>query len=491
MQFHIVWLKGLDGNAIPYVNEQEFIREVLVRGYIENKVTTGIGQEGQNILDNWDLFYQRCRDVLASVPSVWQYERDVLMPLHREIREGTEGSMQDITPVHWHIATMVVEEERMANNKSSSTNKPQRSYVIENAGADGSSKNLGDYASMYSYFQNMILDPNDGGGEAILFDYYRVRGVIARDVNLFTHDRNRLLSMLDSEMRSISGSSVLDSPINEINGCQTGSILPLPQAVTLPPPGTRQAPRQNDFFGDDDGAPNPRPHRMGWRTYFDSMGPYGILINRGQTSGLNAMQLGNSGSITSPMGLDDAAMATAVNNADQGLRVIGRYLVGSTRSGSRVDIGTVLNNFQKTFDQYVTEGHVFTNFGDESAMTMKKISLEEWIKQASRALQQNIRDPTNAPEDDVVGCFVLKHAPTTVPQASNRGMHGDDTLRLWVRLQRAGDQAESQPSETDNEYVTMLFTAGITSAIGTTQSDEKGQLAIGTQLNIVLLHLQE
>ena len=234
--------KGLDGNAIKYVNEQEFIREVLVRGYIENKVTTGVGEEGQNLLDNWDLFYQRCRDVLASVPSVWQYERDVLMPLHKEIRDGDEGSMQEITPVHWSIATMVVEEERMANNKPTSPNKPQRSYRIEDAGSSGSSKNLGNYAAMYSYFQNMILDPNTGGGEAILFDYYRVRGVIARDKNLFTHDRNRLLSMLDSEMRSISGSSIMDSPISQVDGCQSGSIIPLPQAVTLPPPGTNTTP---------------------------------------------------------------------------------------------------------------------------------------------------------------------------------------------------------------------------------------------------------
>ena len=479
--------KGIDGNAIPYVNEQEFIREILVRGYIENKVMTGVGGEGINILDNWDLFYQRCRDVLSSVPSVWQYEVDVLLPLHKEIREGTEGSMTDITPVHWHIATMVVEEERMATNKPSSPNKPRRKYTVENAGAEGSSKDLGDYASMYSYFQNMILDPNDGGGEAILFDYYRVRGIIARDVNLFSHDRGRLLSMLDSEMRSISGSSVLDSSIGEIGGLTSGAILPLPQAVTLPPPGTRQAPRQNDFFGDAATTPYPRPHRMGWRTYFDSMGPYGILINRGQTSGLNAMMLGQSGSIVNPLALDDESHATAINNADQGLRVIGRYLVGSSRSlsGSRSDIGTVLNNFKKTYDQYVTEGHVFTNFGDETNQTMRKITLEDWVTQASRALDQNIRDPTNAPDDDVIGCFVLKHAPTTIPQASKRGMHGDDTLRLWLRLQRAGDQAESQPSETDNEYVTMLFTAGITSAIGSTQSDEKGQLAMGTQIYII------
>ena len=64
-------------------------------------------------------------------------------------------------------------------------------------------------------------------------------------------------------------------------------------------------------------------------------------------------------------------------------------------------------------------------------------------------------------------------------------MHGEDTIRLWLRLQRAGDTAEAQPSAPENEYVTMLFTAGITSAIGTTQTDEKGQLAVGTQLYIV------
>ena len=49
---------------------------------------------------------------------------------------------------------------------------------------------------------------------------------------------------------------------------------------------------QNDFFGDANNAPFPRPNRLGWRTYFDSMGPYGILINRGQTNGLNGLLLG-------------------------------------------------------------------------------------------------------------------------------------------------------------------------------------------------------
>ena len=485
--------KGIDGSQIKYVNEQEFIREILVRGYIENKVTTGVGEQGQNILDNWDLFYQRCRDVLSSVPSVWQYEADVMLPLHQAIREGDAASMTSVTPVHWHIATMVVEEERMASNKSNSTTKPNRSYDVENAGADGKPKNLGDYSSMYSYFQNMILDPTGGGGEPILFDFYRVRGIIARNQNLFSHDRARLLSMLDSEIRSIAGSSVLNSPQNPIDALGTGSIQPFPMGVTKRPVGTIPSGTvigtQNDFYGDSDGGPADKPARMGWRTYYDSMGPYGILIQRGQTSGLNAMDLGASGGIATPMGLTADGNATAINNADQGLRSIGRYMTqqsgNKSLNSARSDILTVLNNFYTTFEQYVTEGHIFTNFGDAANMTMVKIGFEEWCNDAITALKKNVDDPNNAPDDDVIGCFVLKHAPTTVPQATNRGMHGDDTLRLWVRLQRAGLLAEAQPSENDSEYVTMVFTAGITSALGTTQKENTGELAQGTQIYIL------
>ena len=51
---------------------------------------------------------------LASVPSVWQYEKRCFIPtsFDNAIAESDEGSLENITPVHWHIATMVVEEEK-------------------------------------------------------------------------------------------------------------------------------------------------------------------------------------------------------------------------------------------------------------------------------------------------------------------------------------------------------------------------------------------
>ena len=85
------------------------------------------------------LFYQRCRDVLASVPSVVIRAR-CLASIRNQ--DSSESSLSEITPVHWHISTMVMEEERMAFNNGS-TNKPQRSYTVEDAGVDGGLANWG------------------------------------------------------------------------------------------------------------------------------------------------------------------------------------------------------------------------------------------------------------------------------------------------------------------------------------------------------------
>lgn len=464
--------KGLDGGLITYVNEQEFLREVIVKGYLQQQTNTGIETEG-TLLDNWDLFYQRCRDVLASVPAVWQYESEVMLPLHNTISENEE-TLPSITPVHWHICAMVVEEERKATSA-----KKIRNYSSSFAGPAGGDANTSppkDYHEMYSQYQNMILDPTSGAGEPILFDYYRLRGFIAREPNLFTHDRERLLTLLEDEMRSISGADIRSSGDEGVD-----SVYAFPQAVT-PPISGQQESAQNDLYAE--GGPFPRPQRIGWRTYFDSMGPYGVLIGRGQTGGLNTLALGLNGSITEPLDATDVA-DSARNNADQGLRVIGRHQIGASGSpsGPKGSITKVLRNIQSGFDQYVGDGLVFTNFGDDT-QTMKKISLNEWTIRASKVLDDNIKDPNTAPEDDIIGCFVLKHAPTSTPQAARHGINGDDTLRFWVRLQRVGDPAESQ---NDIEYVTMMLTVGITSALGTTQTTLRGEEAEGPDINILPL----
>ena len=78
------------------------------------------------VMDTWELYYRRCVDALKSAPALFWYEQQVLQPLHGRLSKGGTSVGQNFTPVHWHIATMVVENERTAT--SGSATKPYRIY---------------------------------------------------------------------------------------------------------------------------------------------------------------------------------------------------------------------------------------------------------------------------------------------------------------------------------------------------------------------------
>ena len=213
--------KGLDGSRIGYVNEQEFIREMVVKGYIEGKIE-GVDMDGTNIMDNADYYYNHCRSIMDSVPAVWEYEQLVLRPLYEAI---SEREIDSLTPIHWHIATMVIEEERKGRGR-----KVARKYSASMAGPAGFpsiQKAPTNYHEMYSNYEDLILSPSPNG-EPCLFDYYRLRGFIAREINLFTNDRERLLRMLAGEVRSIAGSDGLELDL-EIGST---NVRPFPQGIT-------------------------------------------------------------------------------------------------------------------------------------------------------------------------------------------------------------------------------------------------------------------
>ena len=165
--------KGLDGNRIGYVNEQEFVREMIVKGYLEGKVE-GVAIDEKNLMDNVDYYYNHCRSIMDSVPAVWEYEELVIRPLYEAI---ATGDVEQLTPIHWHIATMVIEEERKGRGR-----KVNRNYASSMAGPKGSpaiQKAPTNYHEMYSNYEYLILNPSPNG-EPCLYDYYRLRGFIAR-----------------------------------------------------------------------------------------------------------------------------------------------------------------------------------------------------------------------------------------------------------------------------------------------------------------------
>ena len=451
--------KGLDGNRIGYVNEQEFVREMIVKGYLEGKVE-GVDMEEQNLMDNVDYYYHHCRSIMDSVPAVWEYEELVLRPLYEAI---AQSDIDQLTPIHWHIATMVIEEERKGRGR-----KVSRNYAASMAGPKGSpaiQKAPTNYHDMYSNYEYLILNPSPNG-EPCLYDYYRLRGFIAREPNLFTNDRERLLRMLAGEVRTVAGSDGLEL------STEMGStnVRPFPQAITpLGPDGSLV---QTTYRPVGEG-PWPRPEQIYWHTYDDAQGAWGSLIGLGQAS---TFDLGMS---NSPLSIGSELSMAAAN---QSLRVTGRYrqTANLNQSISRYDISRTLNQFAKNFRNAVGQG---MNLGDDfpNSVTATPISFDDWIKRAQAFLISKISDPTATAIDDMWACFELNHAPVVTPQMGLRGVKGDDKLRLWLRLSMVGQSV----SASGGDLIDMLFTVGITSAPALTGKANVGLEAEGPDFEIL------
>ena len=68
-------ISGMDGVALQYNNEQEWIREAIVNGYLLQDISIGFSSGEVPIMDTWELYYRRCVDVLKSAPALFWYEQ--------------------------------------------------------------------------------------------------------------------------------------------------------------------------------------------------------------------------------------------------------------------------------------------------------------------------------------------------------------------------------------------------------------------------------
>ena len=123
------------------------------------------------------------------------------------------------------------------------------------------------------------------------------------------------------------------------------------------------------------------------------------------------------------------------------------------------------------------------NLGDDfpKSETAVEISFDDWIKKAQAFLIAKISNPTGSAIDDMWGCFELNHAPVVNAQIGNRGVKGDDKLRLWLRLSMVGQTQ----SATGGDLIDMLFTVGITSAPALTAKTNVGDVAQGPDFEIL------
>ena len=96
-----------------------------------------------------------------------------------------------------------------------------------------------------------------------IHDYYALRGLIAREPNLFTDARSRLLDLVESRINTIA------------KGPYSNIADPPPRASKFATATAEQFPATDVNFRID-----PNPLNFSLRTYGDALGAYGYVISK-------------------------------------------------------------------------------------------------------------------------------------------------------------------------------------------------------------------
>ena len=441
--------RGLNKD-LKYENEQQWVREAIVKGYLLSANATRFGQS-LPLMDIWDLYYRRCVDNLKSSPALFWYESQVIHPLRESLKN--ENTATQMTPVHWHIATMVMENERTATDDSATP--PYRNY-----------KHGDDYMSNYNYYRNRIFGkPNPDKATVNLYDYFKLRGEIAQEPNLFSDDRETLLSYLESRMATIAGG---DSEKGKISN---------PAAVT-----TKSSQALADTMRSNLGL-TINPTQFPWRTYQDSIGAWGRILQ------LDGWQ--GTGMTQNFADQSQQSVTAAGSFTDQAMMTSGRMECReppATRTGTTLATHSSLNmnNFLRQIENLRSafsaassgEGVMLLN---PSSGDYNQITLEEYLDWAKLLVSQYPQQdaPTNdftitspsgeelaveVATDGLLGCFPLKHAGGA-PSADPEYKGENDFLRLWVRVFRSEltPRMDASAGRTNRHLTTLNLTMGITS----------------------------
>jgi hypothetical protein len=430
--------QGMSGSDLNYNNEQEWIREAIVNGYLLQTNQIGVSKGGYPLLDVWDYFYHRCLDVLRSAPNLWSYEEAVLVPLRKAMTEASAGI--NYTPVHWHIATMVVENEKTAQDSAGSANKPQRTYSKAN-----------DYSGNYNWYLSRVsYDPNTDKktNEQVLFDYYALRGEICNEPNLFSDDRDTLLSLLDSKMTPICGGPSNRDQKGVANRIAVGG--------------------SNETWSglDKKGFKNPTD-KFQFRSYQDSIGAWGRML----------ACKGSDGAIASSSSQMEG-MNYASSFSDQALMITGRIPIREITAKSLKSKGAGSLQRDRFKDQITKVRGAFIGsvLGDGVQIlniegnkdSIKKMSFDEFMEGVSSWAENYTNKKAadfNSDETQTFGslsgkligngfmaCFPLTHAAGA--PLGQTPYDGEDHLRLWVRFFQ---------SDFGGGFVTLNLTFGVTS----------------------------
>ena len=441
-------------------NEQDFIREIIMNGYVLQNTPSLMGggdASNKSLMDTWDSFFKMAKNYLSSTDAYWKYESDVVRPLKTAIRTASSA----ITPVHWSIATMVVEGEK---------SKPS-------------------YKDRYKSYQERLQRPASKEGtrrtdeaeqqrqlmaDVSASQYFKIRGEIAGDPYLFSDDKAGLLTLADSKITSICG-----NVLKATSGGQGGISKYNSNYMAVPtdkedaewlknPKGMNKTFKA---FAESIVHKNSGTSvvKSLWRSYGDGMGAWGRIVS--QAKNVSAGSLINLGSSN-----DDYLKFSGDYDANQNIGFTHQFTIPKQKD--IVEDGTFVAKMNgvlasalanRTLEGGVIIGPKASGFG-----VIETISdLQQYQETASVLLGQWLSRPDTAPMSQVNetlkqgynACFRLNHALGSIEESMKTLVNGkmvdivgEDDLRLWLSMRKI------QGKNDTGTQATIGFYVGITSA---------------------------
>ena len=493
----------ISGAMGALTSEQELVKELIVAGYVKSSAdpdasaaaTTGVwdplASEEVNpntmdrkntLLDVWDAYYQRCISVLQSAGNFTEYEQKILDPLKTAINgSATNETSLRTTPIHWHIAAMVVEQEKKAD---------EGDCLRQDDGMT--------YATRYNtYFKAMNLPANrkinplisdaPSTAESIqldysLYDYYYLRGKIANDPLLFTDDRTYLLELVESRIQAFVGSSF------NLNPEDTSNVTYALSSDTIWNP-------DSDLVSKYVVKPNPGVAINS--TYNDAIGGYGQLFgNIDESFDINSLMPNEE---YEEIFIVESSADFSYQMSNQKMRITGSYHHEQDFNDDFVPISSTTARSPRTYlaasDAVTDVFRPWTNAGvviDRSSRTISEDNLDFAVtmEDIESALESILENPTMTPAEAInevtplqwmqdvftptgaIFCFELRHhtssrkANSLLLLMKDKGLVNKDAteipgdnLRLWVWVAANIKEDDEEFSKT----VSLVTTYGITS----------------------------
>jgi len=467
---------GILREGMVVANEQDFIREIIMNGYVlQNTPSLMGGSDASNnsLMDTWDSFYKMAKNYMDSTNGYWKYESDVVKPLKSSIRNASSA----ITPVHWSIATMVVESVK----SSPAYRERYKSYqerLQRPASKEGTRR-----TDKEEQIRQLMADVSAS-------QYMKIRGEIAGNPYLFSDDRANLLSLADSKITSICG-NVLKVTSNTAATSKYNSNY---MAVPTDKPDAEWMVNPKSTIGNFTAFSNsiggPNATKSLWRCYGDGMGAWGRIVSQAKnqsTGGLINLGANN----------EDYLKFSGDYDSNQNIGFTHQFRI--PQQGDVVEDGTFIatmnNLLMSALSNRILEGGVVIGPKTSGYGVLETISdIQQYQEKASVLLGQWLSRPSGAPMSEVNAtlkqgynaCFRLNHALGGVGESMKTlvngkmvDIEGQDELRLWLSMRCI------QGKNDTGTQATIGFYVGITSACMRPTRNATGDLILDKDNNPV------